>query len=124
MYVHVHVHAPYILRAIRFIREWVFHGVHRDLYREFLIDVNYDYLSMRGIESKVDVFCSEKALSVLWQCVGVFFVYTCTPTCTVFDFRIVLHSIRYIGYHIRGACTCRCICNCARSKYIAPSCDT
>ena len=97
MYVHVHVHAPYILRAIRFIREWVFHGVHRDLYREFLIDVNYDYLSMRGSASIVHVFCLEKALikcqGVPWQCVGVVMY---VPICIAFDFRIVLYDIRYI----------------------------
>ena len=32
----------------RFIQDWVFHGICRDVYGEFLIAVNDDYLHYRG----------------------------------------------------------------------------
>lgn len=32
----------------RFIHDWVYSGVFRDIYGEFMIQVNHEYLSFRG----------------------------------------------------------------------------
>lgn len=32
----------------RFVKEWVYHGVLNDIYGEFMITVNDDYLRFRG----------------------------------------------------------------------------
>lgn len=34
--------------SLRFVSDWVYNGVFRDVYGEFMIQVNEDYLSFRG----------------------------------------------------------------------------
>lgn len=36
------------LLCVRFIQDWVFHGTFRDIYSEFMIQMNMDYLEARG----------------------------------------------------------------------------
>ena len=40
-------HPPFP-RAFRFIHDWVYSGVFRDVYGEFMIQVNHEYLGFRG----------------------------------------------------------------------------
>lgn len=40
-------HAPFP-HACRFIHDWVYSGVFRDVYGEFMIQVNHEYLGFRG----------------------------------------------------------------------------
>lgn len=50
----------------RFVSDWVYSGVFRDVYKEFLIQVNEDYLSYRGeracLERNVSLFNYSKCI--------------------------------------------------------------
>ena len=37
-----------VFYVVRFLQDWVFHGVHRDLYGEFMIQMDENYLDCRG----------------------------------------------------------------------------
>lgn len=42
-------HLPYFgCASLRFVSDWVYSGVFRDVYGEFMIQVNEEYLGFRG----------------------------------------------------------------------------
>lgn len=46
-----------LLNAVcRFVSDWVYSGVFRDVYKEFMIQVNEDYLSYRGEHARLFPF--------------------------------------------------------------------